>query len=610
MDDLRRKRKEKRKRKILIFFLFFIIPTLVLMGIFIAILDRIIIDIDAADSRSDETPKEILMRILRGGEAVTDSVRGTKATGGEFLWDKIFFYLTCCVDFIFAGWGIVRKTKYLTKIEIAKRRAKGQYVEEIEEGEDDNESKILCYLESKKFFLLKRTCKLLLGITLVTLACYLKPYFLNISDNRFLHGMTQAIFSYLFVSGMLLFAAVAKVTIEDAEKKMFDKRKENSKTRIFFYIVLFTGTVLLAGYLNIIVAKIHDVDKNKAGHIIHFYTGGFLSGGFIGGIIVLIGAAVFGRILIEKLLKKSTIRFFFRYNLLLGSGAKDKFTNNAINRNELLSYGYLEGSEDILRIAVPDGYKIKLRNGKFLNKLLVSYKDLSIKSKKIYAYDADGNCYETEEGSRKNNKLRQILKLLALMLFFYFITLLGYASNYILGITGTALIDLRVHNQDLANFLYTSSDSLTYVIAILAGVQAAELCFKLMSIFATDNTFLDKFHEKLEKGQRCDNDDKKELRSYQRWFEIKKRISIACTWVLTGGFITFVSLLATDKVKLNNHIICGILFIFIILYKVFIGAALGYYKKGETIEKFIDKNPSAKLIEDDITTVDHKHATT
>jgi hypothetical protein len=439
--------------------------------------------------------------------AIADAMRSTFGTGGEMIWDILMSVIAFWSDIItLYGASKERKSGFITEAEarrlgiwgdggISPHRVidKGtleqprQYVDDVT-GLTVTEYKF--YLESQRTFNIKRTARIVVGIGLVTVALSFNTImssskFANaqvpaIQQTVFGQGLVGAAFSFMFVLGMLLFA----FTIKGIINKKLDEWKESGgkwKSNIL-NITGFLATIAVSGALAGYAATI--ATSTELNGVTNVLWGNLTYQSLIVGLATILGIAVLGRIFAENLLKQHVIKFFARYNSLMGKdGIDDAFTNDAINRGLKISYVKGEGDNANTYVIVPEKRKLKSHSLKPLTADKLS--KLTEKQKEIYAYDKEGNYYETDSAYNVNNKNKQKRELVFYSVMFYIATMVCYGMVYLIGKFGMPLINKLVGNEFASAVIQTALNDSFYILAIIFGIQAINALMKIahMHIF-------------------------------------------------------------------------------------------------------------------------------
>ena len=606
----RNKIKERIQRLAYVFFWSIVFLNLLAAGVALAIFARVEIDLDFEyldpDQRAHfenrtENLWQILLRILP--EVPADSTRGLYGTGGENWWDFFLQYSTRFLEFIMISHGgLDRLKRRLSPEKIADRQTRGLFVEVIEGAAEDENGRRLCYVQSKTTHRMLKTAKILIGISLVAAALCLKPYLISLTSNYTLHGLAQALFSFVFVMGMVLFGGAVRGLLNTVDSRLFQPKKnhygeiigwDRPKSRVAFKIGLFAAALATACYLNVIASQIKTF--RVVNGIKQFIAGGFISQNVLVALVTLLGIAVLGRIILESIAKNKTIRLFKSHNSLMGlKNQDDAFTNDAINNNFKISYGFIADSNKSIRLAIPSGHKISYDNKGNMVLLAKDYiADLPQVDKDNLAFDEEGNYYETDSDKRRNNKRRQYFKLFLWMTAWYSATFFFYSLNYILDKTVVSSLTPIIGN-DWAVTVSTLTDGTSYIFAIIFSIQAINVCFKLLHLFINDKEFLCD----LRKKETFTLNDETKLTNIERKSTICKWGSITAATFTTGGLAAFVVLFAEKKLEMNNYKAFAVVFMAFIALRLLIGLAVMYNERIDIIGKFKNTRPTNESVKD------------
>jgi 5S rRNA maturation endonuclease (ribonuclease M5) len=550
----------------------------ILGGILIAINFATISRFDASNNtlplnKSGE-PVDFVDSILKTTTrvAIADSMRATFGAGGENIWDILLYTINFWSEILAFYGGAQRKARFLTE-EKAKKNGlwdKEDFKIKNKDGDQETDEFIdentglkvktyKFYVESNREYNAKRGVRIATGIGLVSLALYFNTVlssskFANaqipwIQQTPFGQGMVGAAFSFTFVFGMLLFATAMRGIINEQMKKL-DEPSTSKWKKNLLNISLFIATAGLSAGLAGLATKIQT--SIEIDGVTKVLWANLTLQSFITSLCILVGIAILGRILLENVLKKDVIKFFARYNSLMGeNGVEDAFTNDAINEGYKVSYIVNEKGENVY-VKIPEGRKLEAHN---------VFKLESIEDSKIaeYAVDKDGNYYLTidDQGifSKISNKKKQKAELIIYSVMFYASTMICYGIVYLIGKFGMPLINKLVNNDIAAAMIQNVINDSFYLIAILCGIQAINILMKIAHM----HIFNIKFEKEI---QGMIDEDLIARKNSNNW---KRLASLTMSLVCLGVSLYLVYLFTQRKISFElglSFIVLAIMLIF------------------------------------------------
>ena len=513
--------------------------------------------------------------------AIADAMRSTFGAGGENIWDILLQTINFWSEILAFYGGLQRKARFLTEEEA---KSKGLWSKEdfIIKDKDGNQEtyefidentglKVKTYkfyVENDKEYNAKRGIRIVVGLSIVTFAFYFNSIlssskFANaqlawIQQTSFGQGLVGAAFSFTFVLGYLLFATAMRGIINEQMKKL-DETDVSKWKKNLLNISLFITTAGLSAGLAGLATKIQtSIEIDGVTKVL--WTNLTLQS-LITSLCILVGIAVIGRMLLENIIKKDVIKFFARYNSLMGeAGVEDAFTNDALNEGYKISY-VLNGKGENVYVKIPERRKLEYHN------LLPSFTANSIKENdinpsilsKTYAVDKDGNYYLTIEDtsifSGISNKKKQKTELILYSVMLYAATMVCYGMVYLIGKFGMPLINKFVGNEIASAMIQNVVNDIFYLSAILLAIQGINILMKLAHMHIFNINFEQKIQEM--------SDDELIARKHSNnW---KRLASLTMSLVCLGISLYLVYLFTQKKISFElglSFIILAVMLVF------------------------------------------------
>ena len=419
----------------------------------------------------------------------------------------------------------------------------------------------------------RRGLRILLGILIVTTGFvatdYLKLLHANLAKNVqnsrtalvLLQGFTGTLFSFMFVVGLIMFSCAFQSIIADISKKL-ERKKDTEDSEIerkggetlnkTFLAIGFICVAVVGSEALLLLSKKFAQLAEESKQFATIYN--LLSTSFLV-LSILFGISILGRRFLEPLLKNSIVKALPKYNSLLGKdGIDDEFTNDAINNNARVTYGYNVEGCNLTYIAIPYGYK--LSNTK--KRSLAQVNDNS-GTKTTHAYDAEGNFYaveqdETQKPGKKSNRNKAIARLIGYSLILYGALFLLYGAVFLCG-NGLEKILVNIakgfHLPECFGVIGNDIiNNVFYLTAVLVGIQAINCLLKVVNIISFNKNFV----EEIKNTQNAHEDQAKadkDVKSMHSANNAKFYVFGAFLVADTVGAMALVTLLAEKKIEFS-----------------------------------------------------------